>query len=163
MLDVNPLSHVPNTPSAYGSRYLHQPLTEQRALRGDIGRSDQPRIGGEPTPRDENATQAQSRIYCVVCRTQLADTADAISVEGHHHHSFINPHGFMYRIRCFASVQNASVSGTPSSQFTWFHGFTWCTIECASCCHHVGWRFDGAASTFFALILDRIVAEDESG
>jgi hypothetical protein len=111
-------------------------------------------------PHDENSTRAAACVRCIACLTPLADTADATRVDGHHHHSFVNPHGFIYRIRCYAAARNVSMHGTPSDAFTWFRGFTWTIIDCTACATHVGWRFEGTASTFFALIADKVTSDD---
>lgn len=94
--------------------------------------------------------------------TKLASATDASVVAGRHEHSFINPQGYIYRIRCFTAARNVSTLGSPSSEYTWFPGHTWWILNCAACGVHVGWRFDEQGSHFFALIADRI-EEDVAG
>lgn len=112
-------------------------------------------------PRGDCSLSDARSIRCTNCGTILATEADATSVGGQHAHTFINPQGYIYRIRCFASVRNVRPIGTPSSEFTWFTGHSWLILNCAGCFCHVGWRFD-SSSSFYALVADRL-AEDASG
>lgn len=111
---------------------------------------------------DEGFERTVRIIYCVSCGTPLALASDAIIVAGQHEHSFINPEGYLYRIRCFAEVRNVLTLGEPSSKFSWFPGHTWVILQCVACCVHVGWQFDGGAARFYALIADKIADDVES-
>jgi hypothetical protein len=117
---------------------------------------------GRQAPEDESAERACRAIRCGACGIPLASATDESVVAGQHEHSFINPQGYIYHVRCFTAARNVSALGSPSSEFTWFPGHTWWILNCAACGVHVGWRFDSQASYFFALIADRI-DEDVAG
>lgn len=151
-------SHVSQSVARMNCPLLVGPA-QQRSRGGREGPAAQ-RPSSRPSTHDESSTLPSSSVRCLTCGTILAEAADATHIDGHHHYSFINPHGFMYRIRCYAAARNISLRGTPSSEFAWFPGYTWTTIECAVCSTHVGWRFDGTTSTFFALIAESIRTDD---
>ncbi len=112
--------------------------------------------------RDEASDRFVRIVRCVSCGVPLALASDAMAVAGQHEHSFINPEGYLFRIRCFAEARNLSTLGEPTSKFSWFPGHTWVILYCAVCGVHVGWRFDGGASRFYALIADRLADDVES-
>lgn len=121
-----------------------------------------PQMARPPAARDQPSPFGVSGVVCRACGIGLAASADATTVGGHHHHSFINPEGYIYRVRCFTKVRNVVTVGIPSSDFTWFAGHTWLVLACATCACHVGWQFDSESSKFFALIADRIAERDAS-
>ena len=46
-------------------------------------------------------------IFCIVCKNKLTRKKDAIEMNSRHSHSFLNPHGIFYNIRCFKNAKGA--------------------------------------------------------
>ena len=77
-------------------------------------------------------------------------------VDGAHEHTFLNPAGVVYTIRCFHGAPGAAFVGEPTSAFSWFVGWTWRIALCAACGAHVGWRWDRDDAAFVGLIATAI-------
>jgi len=100
-------------------------------------------------------------IRCRQCRKIITTSAQRISVQGGHRHSFANPYGYLYEIGCFGTVTGCNHVGPPSSECTWFRGFQWEISYCGRCQAHLGWLFlSGGSSQFAGLILNRLVEGD---
>ena len=85
-------------------------------------------------------------------------TRGALAVErnGGHEHTFRNPAGYSWTIRCFRDAPGCSTAGTLTPEATWFPGYQWCYAPCAACAQHLGWWFVGCGASFVALIVPRI-------
>lgn len=120
-----------------------------------------PDLPGAPGPLHQPAHSSGERteplLVCAACRTAITHSDAAIEVNGAHAHTFLNPAGEIYRIRCFASAPGALAVGEESEYWTWFAGHRWQACICRSCFEHLGWRFSAAGSPFFGLIHERIV------
>jgi len=77
-------------------------------------------------------------------------------VNNRHEHAFFNPAGIAFVLRCFRQAPGVSPCGEPTGEFTWFPGFRWQIVLCATCQTHLGWLFTGTQS-FFGLIATRLV------
>lgn len=110
-----------------------------------------------PLNEDEIENSLDRSIHCATCATYLTHSKHAIRVDAAHEHSFVNPQGYLYRIRCFGFVDNVSSAGEPSREFTWFSGYAWTVLLCRQCSQHVGWQFDAVSARFYVLIVDRVV------
>ncbi len=111
-----------------------------------------------PAVSDEKKTQVEPHILCRNCLHAITRPADRISVDGLHGHTFANPHGVVFEIGCFRSAPGCAAIGLASEEFTWFAGHRWRVCVCAACLVHLGWRFaSGGESTFYGLILDRLI------
>jgi hypothetical protein len=93
----------------------------------------------------------------------VTTSASRIEVAGAHDHRFVNPHGLLFHVGCFDRASNCTPSGPPDSHWTWFPGFTWQVLLCASCGQHLGWFFRAERRSFHGLILDRLVEREETG
>lgn len=100
-------------------------------------------------------TRNEEAIVCARCRAELTTPDQRLEVQGAHAHTFTNPAGETFHLRCFAEVRNLAALGTPETFFTWFPGHSWRVVVCASCTTFLGWRFEGG-SVFHGLISDRI-------
>jgi hypothetical protein len=97
-------------------------------------------------------------ILCRQCSQIISTKDEEISVDGSHYHTFANPHGMVFDIRCFRAVSACSYTGPPSDEFTWFEGYCWRITLCSMCLTHLGWLFmSGGGHSFHGLIRDRIV------
>ncbi|MBN3304563.1 CRBN protein, partial [Amia calva] len=86
---------------------------------------------------------------------------------------FENPQGFRFQV---VTLKKAAVQKhwPADRHFSWFPGFSWTIATCPRCRAHLGWgfqpsewparvperRFEEAADTFVALIVERLLLED---
>ncbi len=132
-------------------RRVHAPL-QQRSERNHSRDRDQPRSRSE----DHIAAQDDTPLRCANCRAPVTSRSQAISVNSSHEHAFFNPSGIAFELRCFRRAPGCRVLGHPTSEFTWFAGYTWQLAICATCRSHLGWFFAALDDSFFALITGRI-------
>jgi len=85
-----------------------------------------------------------------------------MAMNGRHLHAFFNPAGIAFEIRCFRLVPGAIPRGNPSAEFTWFSGYRWQIVLCATCQSHLGWLFT-SDSAFYGLIATRLIGTGPSG
>jgi hypothetical protein len=90
---------------------------------------------------------------CAACGHGLAPEHAAIAQGGSHRHTFVNPAGHEYTLRCFAEAPGARSVGEESTFWTWFPGFAWRLAACAACGAHVGWSFRSGEGGFWGLIV----------
>ncbi|GAB4335496.1 MAG: hypothetical protein Kow0089_05240 [Desulfobulbaceae bacterium] len=88
----------------------------------------------------------------------ITTAGQAVSRNERHEHTFFNPAGIIYEIRCFAAAPGCRVHGRPTGEFTWFPGYTWQYALCATCGDHLGWYFSSGESGFFGLISPKLIA-----
>ncbi|MDM8517965.1 cereblon family protein, partial [Desulfobacterales bacterium HSG16] len=61
-------------------------------------------------------------------------------------------------IGCFSAAFGCARSGVPTSEYTWFAGFSWCFAMCSKCQIHLGWHFLAEGDkNFYGLILNQLV------
>ncbi len=100
-------------------------------------------------------------ILCRQCRRTITSTTERIEVQNAHQHTFANPQGVVFQIRCFKSAQSVGHAGPQTDDFSWFPGHTWRITVCISCLSHLGWRFSlKSGSGFYGLIIDRLIEPD---
>jgi hypothetical protein len=108
---------------------------------------------GGPTLRTEEV------VRCASCGHVLAHERHGIAPGGRHAHTFVNPSGMEFTIRCFREADGCAGWGETSSFWSWFPGHAWRVALCGACSAHVGWSFtppSGDARVFFGLIVDRL-------
>jgi hypothetical protein len=115
------------------------------------------RGGTETATEEAKKPAAEDRILCRACLHTVTREAERLAVDGSHRHTFANPSGMVFEVGCFRQAPGCVAVGPPSAEFTWFAGHTWRVGICAACQIHLGWRFLGATSAFYALILDRLL------
>ncbi|XP_028164628.1 protein cereblon [Ostrinia furnacalis] len=98
----------------------------------------------------------KSVLCCSACMTEIArrEHIFPMSSEGVHS-NYTNLGGYMHDI-VTVSAASVALDGAPSAEYSWFPGYTWTIALCATCTHHVGWRFDAMKARlrptqFFAL------------
>ncbi len=106
----------------------------------------------------------QERLYlCGACALLITWPTAIIKYEGCHEHFFTNPAGLAFRLTSFSEVEGCVVVGEETGEFTFFPGFLWSIALCRGCSTHLGWRYRAPErTTFYGLILDRLVLVDES-
>jgi hypothetical protein len=105
---------------------------------------------------EKRAQQPEKAILCATCDSPIARRSDILEVNGKHEHTFINPLGVIYRIRCFSAATGIDEVGEPSDEFTWFRGYCWRVAICRNCSNHIGWTFTSSSSQFYGLIAEQI-------
>jgi len=107
----------------------------------------------EETQSEEDEEQA---ILCSHCEHEVTSRRHKTSVQGGFEHSCANPAGVLYQIGCFEEAPGCGATGSESSEFTWFDGYTWQVVICRGCSTHLGWRYRSSEHVFFGLILPRL-------
>jgi hypothetical protein len=111
----------------------------------------------EPSRAPEHAEQREREddpwFRCAACGHGLAPEHAAIAQGGSHRHTFVNPAGHEFTIRCFSEAPGARPLGEESTFWTWFPGFAWRLGACAACGAHVGWSFRSGGGGFWGLIV----------
>lgn len=95
-------------------------------------------------------------LHCAACSAVISNLANAIEINGSHHHHCTNPHGFDFHVGCFNEALGCSISGEREHADSWFPGFLWRYASCSECQQHLGWYFDHSEAYFYGLIMDRV-------
>jgi hypothetical protein len=107
-------------------------------------------------------TTGQGRILaCAACRRRITSSAARIAVNGSHEHECENPHGYRYKIGCFAHAEGVVALGNASTYWSWFPGYSWQVQNCAGCGVLLGWLFAREGSRFWGLIVESLVEIEE--
>jgi hypothetical protein len=108
----------------------------------------------------DNVSDQEEYIFCRQCRNRITSPAERIEVQGSHRHTFANPHGIVFEIGCFRTVEGCGHAGPASTDFSWFSGFSWRIAVCIQCLTHLGWLFASPdQGHFHGLILDRLITQ----
>jgi hypothetical protein len=101
---------------------------------------------------------AEHPLRCARCAAEITHPSVAIAHAGAHEHTFSNPHGYVFRVRCFSRADGVFPVGNASRAHTWFPGLGWRLVLCRSCSGHLGWSFedDTAQVVVFGLIADHL-------
>jgi len=112
----------------------------------------------EPAAEDATTTAAvggddDEALRCAACGHRISEAAYRIQIADAHEHTFVNPHGIVHHIGCFAAAPGCAHVGSTETAFSWFPGWSWQVAVCARCRAHVGWIFRCAGQQFHGLIL----------
>ena len=115
--------------------------------------------GASVHPADHvKATDEEKWYVCNQCHQKITQPGFHLNVQGRHEHTYANPSGIVYNIKCFSNAQGYSFLGPASTEFTWFSGHSWRIIICAACLTHIGWYFkSNGGAIFFGFISDRLL------
>jgi len=94
-------------------------------------------------------------IVCKLCGYRITSESAKIMVNNSHVHTCTNPAGIIYTFGCFQDAPGITATGTASSEYTWFTGYSWQILVCSNCNEHLGWLFRNG-DIFFALIVDKL-------
>ena len=97
-------------------------------------------------------------LRCIQCGAVITHPDHAIQQSGAHRHTFSNPHGYVFAVRCFASADGCMLVGEATRAHTWFPGLAWKLGGCRTCGIHLGWGFltDDGQVVVYGLIADRL-------
>lgn len=111
------------------------------------------------TVQDESvAIESEAVYYCGVCRHLIATAAQMTAVNGQHRHVYANPVGNVFEIGCFNKAPGCISQGIPTTECTWFVGFSWRYSLCGKCHTHLGWKYTSHNhGSFWGLILNMLV------
>jgi len=109
------------------------------------------------TDLDLDHNKFKKRLFCSSCKLPITFKEAEIEVNGKSHYTFFNPHGLVFDLTCFSMADGCSVRGVPTTEFSWFPGFSWQVSTCNRCKKHLGWMFSDETNVFFALILRELV------
>ncbi len=108
---------------------------------------------------DELAERKPERdgwLKCVHCAANIAHQQQRLELGGSHVHRFINPGGYVYRVRLFSDARGLTSVGKPSTEWSWFAGHSWLIQNCRRCQSHLGWLFERQQQRFFGLIANQL-------
>lgn len=111
--------------------------------------------------RDDDAA-VERAIRCAACGHAVTSARERAEIAGRHAHTFMNPSGIVFHVRCFRATPGVVERGPPSREATWFPGTAWTYAHCGGCGRQLGWRYvdvDGAGDRFAALVEDEIVED----
>jgi hypothetical protein len=131
------------------------PLPARLLLRGREERPSEA-ADSDANPNPEKDFEEPADLVCARCAEPVTSDAEWMEVGGARQHTFANPHGFFFRIGCFARARALQARGLWSDEWSWFPPCSWQIRVCARCDEHLGWAFRSEARSFFGLILDRL-------
>lgn len=100
-------------------------------------------------------------LVCASCDHPITSKQEKISRGGAHEHTFANPAGVIFCIGCFRSAPGCMRTGERTAEFSWFAGYQWSYAACSLCGTHLGWFYNKEESTFYGLILDRLIEKGQ--
>jgi hypothetical protein len=130
---------------------LHTLETPSTGSSGASGAVERARRARRAVPGGADA------ILCAACGHAVTTPGARFVHGGRRQHTQVNPHGYLFTLGTWREAPGARVVGPPSSQWSWFPGYTWQIAECAGCGGHLGWRFRSGDDAFWGLVLDRLV------
>ena len=130
-------------------------LQEIHALDRDAPAA-RPDVDDEATESPSDQEEADPAIRCAACGHILTRPRHRRSIDGKSDHVFTNPHGYTFRVLCFAEATGVGAVGTPSTEWPWFPDYEWRVATCRGCMAHVGWAFDKGDERFWGLIAAQI-------
>ncbi|MCG8423412.1 MAG: cereblon family protein [Proteobacteria bacterium] len=116
----------------------------------------------EQVDSEDSAGKTRRRILCGRCEFSITGEEERIEIAERHEHTCTNPHGFAYRIGCFAQAPGCIGIGRTETYWSWFPGYSWQLVLCRACQTHLGWLFRAASTGFYGLILDRLITESRA-
>ncbi|XP_031405988.1 protein cereblon isoform X2 [Punica granatum] len=92
--------------------------------------------------REINLLECFDRIRCKNCQTLIARRSDMLvmSTDGPLG-AYVNPHGYVHEIMTLYKANGLVRKGRPATEYSWFPGYAWTIINCATCETQMGWLF----------------------
>ena len=101
-------------------------------------------------------------IVCTHCETTITKSRYIFAFDNEQTtRVFANPAGALFEIVTITDAENVKTPQTPSTEFTWFSGYSWQICFCAQCSSQLGWFFNNVGTpqlidSFYAFILSEI-------
>lgn len=115
-----------------------------------------PDLVTKPTVTEQS--EEPDAILCGNCFQTITNISERMTVQGAHQHAFANPQGVIFEIGCYRRADGCRYSGIPTSEWSWFRGFSWRFAICGKCLLQVGWFFSSKSDVGFnGLIINRLV------
>jgi hypothetical protein len=115
--------------------------------------SDDDPARARPAAQVVEVTGAGRALLCSACGRRITTPEARIEIGGRHEHECVNPHGWRWRIGCFATAEGLVPEGAPERYWSWFPGFSWQVQNCASCGQLMGWAYREGEQGFYGLIV----------
>jgi cereblon len=134
------VSAIPRDPTDL-SFWLAQNLTISDTLRLQMLKMD------TPVERLRFASRLLDKVIRVIecnqCQCVIANHGDifSMSIEGPQG-TYVNPHGFVHELITVTKIKHTVYRGLPSTEASWFPGYSWRIVECRVCRNHLGWKFE---------------------
>nr|XP_047127111.1 protein cereblon isoform X1 [Hydra vulgaris] len=83
-----------------------------------------------------------SSLACASCESIITDKKELFCLsERSPMAAYVNSYGYVHETATFYKASNISLTGRPSTEYSWFPGYAW-TIALCKCCHKdLGWKF----------------------
>lgn len=115
-------------------------------------------VGSRATEKSAEDEKEERQILCRNCKAPITGFNNIIEIEGRHEHTFSNPHGIVFTIGCFSDAEGCINEGIPTTEFTWFSGYSWRFSLCCRCFLHLGWHYQSRhGEIFYGLILSNLI------
>jgi len=101
-------------------------------------------------------------IVCARCETTITKSSYIFAFDNEQTtRVFANPAGALFEVVTVTDAENVKTLHNPSTEFTWFPGYSWQICFCAQCSSQIGWFFQNVESpqlieSFYAFILSAI-------
>lgn len=92
--------------------------------------------------REIELLESFDRVRCKICRTIIGKRSDMLvmSDEGPLG-AYVNPHGYVHEIMTLYKAVGLALMGSAVKEDSWFPGYAWTIVYCATCECQMGWRF----------------------
>jgi len=111
---------------------------------------------GQPDVDDGPGEGEERAVRCGSCGAEITSERAVTEVQGKADHTFFNPAGVIFEIRCYSAAPGCEVLGQPTTEFSWFPGYAWSYALCGACGDHLGWQFEGGGPAFLGLIRSKL-------
>jgi hypothetical protein len=109
--------------------------------------------------------EADRALRCRVCEVEITDHRALFCMRAQTvEQVFPNPYGHMRVILTAKEARSVIAEGEGTTEFTWFAGYAWRVLYCASCRAHLGWLFEAAGADdgdsparFYGLLREALV------
>lgn len=131
------------------SQTLQCPFKYAYWLAGNLPLSDEQRVELLKIPTtigrlkfEYDLLQKCLNLCCKACGAKICAREDIFSmnVEGPLQ-NYVNQGGHVHETLTVYNAANLSLQGRPSSEQSWFPGYSWIICVCSNCSHHIGWKF----------------------
>lgn len=92
--------------------------------------------------REIELLESVDRIRCRNCQTVIARRSDMLVMSSDGPlGAYVNPHGFVHEVMTLYRATGLVYRGPAVKEYSWFPGYAWTTINCATCETQMGWLF----------------------